>query len=142
MNGDETHSPRRARRFYRDSLILTAILVTAVVVTLVLLEIPIAHQYSATLLQGESQLNIPANSRVSISWVSNGPFCMTSNCGYVAVGILAGPVENQSATLNQPDLLPKGAFSFSAGSGPYFIWIIRGPASGMNYTVESSASLI
>ncbi len=136
-------SPRPRRRFSKDMAVLVAMLVVASTAILaVLFLLPLHGQYTATLLSGESKLNVPAHSSVSISWITNGRLIPDTRTGYVTVAILPGPSEKLSDALNDPVFVPYGNFSFIAGTGTYYIWLYLGPFAGVNYTVSYSVPLL
>jgi hypothetical protein len=139
---DRGGSPRPRRGLKRDIVILVAILISAALAALFFLEIPISHEYSGVLLSGEREFDVATGSKVSVSWASNGPFCPTFRCGWIQVAILPSPNESLSSALNPTNFAETGTFTFTASSGVYYLWMVRGAPDGLNFQVSYSATLL
>jgi hypothetical protein len=135
-------SGRRRRRARSVTLLVVVVGGAAIAILSVLALVPLSNHYSSSLVIGESELNVPSNSRVSVSWISNGPLFPDSRQNYVTVVILPSSTEKLSSALNKPSSSPWGNFTFSAGSSRYYIWLYLGPPSGINYTVTYTAPLL
>ncbi len=144
MRPKDQPSLRRWGPLREDRAVVIILVAAGVAILLVLVEVPFTYNYTATLKGDEAPLNVPAHSRVTVEWRSNGPFCGLQDCGWVSVAVLPNSSEIQADSLNSLNPTPADIFSFTAESSSYYIWLVMDiqTRSGITYTVSYTAPLL